>query len=90
MREIVRQSRFKTDLKRVARSGNHKLEDLLLVLTCLASDQPLAERCRDHALGGDWHDYRECHIKPDWLLVYRVEPGRLVLVRTGSHSELFG
>lgn len=90
MREIVRQSAFKTDLKRVGRSGLYKLDDLLNVVGCLANGEILAKKHRDHALGGSWDDYRECHIKPDWLLVYRLKPETLVLVRTGSHAELFG
>lgn len=90
MREIVRQSRFKADLKRVSRSGSHQLDNLLAVLTMLANGEPLPARYHDHELGGDWNDHRECHIKPDWLLIYRIEPERLILVRTGSHADLFG
>ena len=58
----------------------------------LAMGQPLPERNRDHALTGDWVGHRECHIQPDWLLIYRVEEDVLVLTmtRTGTHSELFG
>lgn len=89
MRKIVRQSQFKKDLKKVSRSGRYKLDDLLEVLSCLAQDRPLSDRHRDHALTGDWRDHRECHIKPDWLLIYRLAPDTLVLVRTGSHAELF-
>ena len=62
------------------------------VVDLLAMGQPLPERNRDHALTGDWVGHRECHIQPDWLLIYRVEEDVLVLTmtRTGTHSELFG
>jgi mRNA interferase YafQ len=89
VREIVRQRQFKADLKRLARSGRYQVAELLTVVSGLAHDQPLAAKHRDHALMGQWQSYRECHIRPDWLLIYKLEPGRLVLVRTGSHSELF-
>ena len=89
MREIIRQAQFKTDLKRIARSGRYKAADLLTLVDDLANDRPLASKHRDHTLSGNWQQYRECHIKADWLLIYKLEPGRLILVRTGSHSELF-
>ncbi|MGA9070320.1 MAG: type II toxin-antitoxin system YafQ family toxin [Terracidiphilus sp.] len=57
----------------------------------LANDQPLEQRLRDHDLSGDWSGYRECHVKPDLLLIYRkAEDNSLRLARLGSHSELFG
>ena len=90
MKEIVRGRRFKADLKRVARSGRYRVEELLQVVEALAMDRPLESKYRDHALVGEWADFRECHIRPDWLLIYRLEPDRLVLVRTGSHADLFG
>ena len=89
MREIIRQTQFKTDLKRIARSGRYKVADLLSVVADLANDRPLASKHREHILSGNWQHYRECHIKADWLLIYKLEPGQLILVRTGSHSELF-
>lgn len=89
MREIRETGGFKRDIKRVARSGRHDLTELLKVVSALAQDIPLEPRHRDHTLTGNWRDHRECHIKPDWLLVYRLEPSVLTLVRTGTHSELF-
>jgi mRNA interferase YafQ len=89
MREVVQTAQFKKDLRKVARSGRYKVEDLLEAVDDLARDQRLLERYRDHALTGDLSACRECHIRPDWLLIYELSPGRLVLVRTGSHSELF-
>ena len=89
MREVFQQSQFKIDLKRVGRSGRYKLEDVLDVITKLANDEPLAERHRDHALTGEWKDSRDCHIKPDLVLIYRKSDDKILqLVRIGSHSEL--
>lgn len=86
----IRQStKFKRDIKRLQRQGLDLLR-LQAVVETLITQQPLDERYRDHFLIGDWKGYRECHIQPDWLLIYRVEAGELQLVRTGSHGELFG
>jgi mRNA interferase YafQ len=61
------------------------------ILTALANDKALEARHRDHALSGDWSGYRECHVKPDLLLIYRKpDDDTLWLARLGSHSELFG
>ncbi len=89
MREIFQQSPFKADLKRISRSGRYKAEDVLEVVSKLANDKPLPERYRDHALTGDWKNFRDCHIKPDLALIYqKPDDERLLLVRLGSHSEL--
>jgi mRNA interferase YafQ len=93
MRTVERSSAFKRDYKREAR-GKHRATldaDLVGALASLADDRPLDPRYRDHELSGDWGGYRECHIKPDLLLIYR-KPDRdfLRLARLGSHSELFG
>ncbi len=57
----------------------------------LVRQQPLPAKHRDHALSGNYRGYRECHIQPDWLLIYKIEPQKLLLtlIRTGSHSDLF-
>ena len=89
MREVVQTAQFKKDLKRIAPSGRHRVEELLDTVGRLSRDERLPVRLRDHALTGDLATYRECHIRPDWLLMYKLTPGQLVLVRTGSHSELF-
>jgi mRNA interferase YafQ len=89
MRTIDRSSAFKRDYKREAK-GQHRAT-LKPVLVALATDQPLDARYRDHDLSGDWAGYRECHIKPDLLLIYRKsDADTLRLARLGSHSELFG
>lgn len=87
--EIEPSARFARDEKRAKRRGLD-IELLWDIIYTLADDQPLPEKNRDHALGGDWRGYRECHIQPDWLLVYKKDDGKLVLVlaRTGSHSDL--
>ena len=90
MREIVYTASFRKDYKRLSRSGRHDLNLLKEILAMLAHDIPLPGRNCDHALSGDWDGCRECHIKPDWLLIYVVAPGELVLLRSGSHAELFG
>lgn len=93
MRTIDQQSAFKRDFKRVKLSGQYKNFDTLIrdVLTLLIADQPLPDRYFDHVLTGDWVGFRECHIKPDLLLIYEKIGGDvLMLVRLGSHSELFG
>ncbi len=93
MRTIDRPRSFKRDYKREAK-GQHRATldgDLLPVLKALVADQPLKSGYRDHDLSGDWAGYRECHIKPDLLLIYRkVGDDSLILARLGSQSELFG
>ncbi len=87
---IIRQAtRFRRDVKRLRRQGRD-LAQLELVIKTLAAEKPLDGRYRDHALIGNWHGFRECHLQPDWLLIYRVEGDELQLARTGSHAELFG
>ena len=91
MRTIDRTNQFKRDYKRELK-GPHRatLEcDLVEVLKLLASDLPLAERCHDHALTGEWKSFRDCHIKPDLVLIYQKPDNKILqLVRIGSHSEL--
>lgn len=83
-------SLFKKDYKRaLKRKKNvHLLED---IVELLAMEEPLPEKHRDHELSGNWAGHRECHIEPDWLLIYRIDNGILVLTlaRTGSHNDLF-
>jgi mRNA interferase YafQ len=93
MQRIERTNAFLRDFKREKR-GHHRrdLEAVLTVaISLLAEDKPLPERNRDHALAGEWRDHRECHLKPDLLLIYRKPDVEVLqLVRLGSHSELFG
>ena len=91
MRTIDRTNQFKRDYKRELK-GQHRatLEgDLVEVVKVLALDVPLSERYHDHALTGDWKNFRDCHIKPDLVLIYQKPNDEILqLVRLGSHSEL--
>ena len=84
-------SQFKKDYKLAKRRGL-KLSLLKKIISQLANGVQLDEKYRDHDLSGDWKGHRECHIQPDWLLVYRIEDDVLILTlsRTGTHSDLFG
>lgn len=90
MLDVVLSNRFKKDLKLAAKRG-FDLAELEAVVNRLAAQQPLPDKNRDHTLTGDYIGFRECHIRPDWLLVYRVDGEDLVLFlfRTGSHTDLF-
>lgn len=90
MRKIVQSNSFKKDLKRV-KKRHLDLSCLEEVVNKLANDEELDERFKDHQLQGDLNWLRECHIKPDWLLLYRIddEEIELFLFRTGTHSDLF-
>jgi len=89
LRAIVQTSQFKADIKKIAKSGKYDKNDFLAVINDLVNEKPLPAKYRDHDLGGKWIHHRECHIKPDWLLIYQLEKEKLCLVRTGSHSDLF-
>ena len=90
MLDLVTTTQFRKDLKKLCKRGAdmQKLDD---VLQMLCVEKQLPERDRDHALVGDYIGFRECHIMPDWLLVYAIDKGKLILTasRTGSHSDLF-
>ncbi|HOV03816.1 MAG TPA: type II toxin-antitoxin system YafQ family toxin [Kaistiaceae bacterium] len=91
MRTIERTTQFKRDYKREKKGRYAKTldEELRQVLVKLVADEPLAPRHRDHALTGDWTDHRDCHVRPDLILLYRLpDENTLQLVRLGSHSEL--
>lgn len=82
-------NQFKRDLKLI-KARHWDINQLKEVIGLLANGQPLPAKFRDHALANNWRGYRECHIQPDWLLVYRVDGDEVVLVlsRTGTHSDL--
>lgn len=88
--KLVATSKFKKDYKK-ARKRGLPMNELQTVLGRLCAEQPLDERHRDHALSGNYIGFRECHIRPDWLLVYAIDKGRLILTaaRIGTHSDLF-
>jgi len=91
MRTIKYTSQFKRDYKSEKKSGHYQKldDDLLLIVQLLAVDKPLSANKHDHALNGNWSDHRDCHIKPDLILIYRkLNDDTLELVRLGSHSKL--
>ena len=91
MRTIDHAAEFKRGYRKLLRQSNGTRVDreLRRVLRLLASDQPLEPRHRDHALRGAWRGFRDCHVLPDVVLIYKKsEPGLLELARIGSHSEL--
>ena len=91
MRTIEQTGQFKRDLKREAKGAHRQTlqSDFVVIVAALADDEVLPEKHRDHALTGDWRDHRDCHIKPDLVLIYRkADKDVLQLVRLGSHSEL--
>lgn len=88
MRVILRTSQFKQDYKRMMKRGRQSNE-FRTVIEQIALGQQLAARHRDHELIGQYSGTRECHIEPDWLLIYELSEDELVLIRTGTHADLF-
>lgn len=86
--EIQRTSLFKKDYKRVKKRG-YNVDLLKEVISKLAEGEELPPKNKDHSLSGDWEGYRECHIQPDWLLIYRIIENKLILslTRTGTHND---
>jgi len=90
MLDIFLSSKFKKDFKLV-KKRNYNAEELEAVVNILREEKTLPAKYKDHALHGDYEGFRECHILPDWLLIYQIKQDKLILflVRTGSHSDLF-
>ncbi len=88
MRTIFQTSQFKKDLKRLTKRGKD-IAKLKSLVTLIAQDLPLEDRYKDHPLVGNWLGSHDCHIEPDWLLIYRLSENELFLERTGSHADLF-
>jgi mRNA interferase YafQ len=84
----VRSTQFRRDVKRVEKRGKDlgKLKELLILLL---EQSDIPAKYRDHPLKGDWNGFRDAHIEPDWLLIYRIQGDELQLARTGSHADLF-
>lgn len=91
MLKLITTSAFRKDVKLAKRRG-YDLPLLEKVLNTLLEEKPLNKAHKDHALSGDYLGFRECHIMPDWLLIYAVSKSDLILTatRTGTHSDLFG
>ncbi len=89
MREVVFKNRFSRDLKKILKRGKDR-EKLLSITRKLAADVPLPQSARVHKLSGEYAGKWECHIEPDWLLIYGIQDSAIVIERTGSHIDLFG
>jgi len=90
MLEIVMSNRFRKDLKTAYKRG-YSIPLLEKIVDTIASEQKLDEKFKDHSLSGEYDGFRECHIQPDWLLIYKIDGKELILFlsRTGTHSDLF-
>ncbi|MGF1677821.1 MAG: type II toxin-antitoxin system YafQ family toxin [Candidatus Methylacidiphilales bacterium] len=88
MKAIYETSQFRKDFKKIKKQGK-QIEKLKEIVRCLAEGKPLEARHRDHALIGPLKGSRDCHVEPDWLLIYRIDDEALYLERTGSHSDIF-
>lgn len=88
MRTLVYSGQFKRDVKMAKKRGKdmNKLKDLM---SLLINDQPLAYHYKDHQLTGNWNGFRDAHIEPDWLLIYKINDEELRFERTGRHTDLF-
>lgn len=88
MRNVIAVAQFRRDVKLAGKRGNDisKLREAIMLL---AAGRPLPERYKDHPLRANWSHHRDCHIEPDWLLIYKIDGDDLYLVRTGTHSDLF-
>jgi len=80
--------KFEKDLAKARKRGND-LEKIKEVIRALINEEDLNPHCRNHKLRGDYQDRWECHIEPDWLLIYMVDEDRIIFERTGTHSDLF-
>jgi mRNA interferase YafQ len=85
---LVRTTKFKKDVK-LAEKRKKNTSKLKAIIIALANEETLDSKYRNHKLSGNYKDHWECHIEPDWLLIYRLTSKELILERTGSHSDLF-
>ncbi len=85
---VVQPSSFKKDIKRMKKRGKD-LKKLKVVINHLVTQEPLPERYKDHSLSGNWTGWRDCHIEPDWLILYKGTEDELILGQTGTHADLF-
>ena len=90
MYKPVYSNRFKKDVQLALKRGK-RLDKLTAVIEMLCAGKPLPEPCKDHALAGVYAGFRDCHVEPDWILIYRIEHNQLqlILARTGTHADLF-
>ncbi len=88
MRRVTQQAPFRKDVRRQRRRGKD-IEELIAAVELLAETGALPDGYHPHPLSGEWKGVFECHIDPDWLLIYDVTPEEVLLIRTGTHSDLF-
>lgn len=88
MLQVFRKTKFKKDLDLAKKRGKN-IEKIKAIMEDLIMQVPLSKKFSDHPLVGEFSQYRECHIEPDWLLIYKVQDDSIIFVRTGSHSDLF-
>ena len=81
-------NQFKKDYQKQIKKGKD-IDKLEQIMTQIVLEQPLAARHRDHPLSGNWLHYRDCHVEPDWVLIYKIDGADVLFARTGSHSDLF-
>lgn len=89
MKEVIYSGMFKRDIKRAEKRGKN-MSSLRAVLRLLLAGEPIPAAYKDHPLKGNWKHYRDLHIEPDWLLIYRTDDTNVWLARTGTHADLFG
>lgn len=89
MKALDRTTKFRRDLKREMKTNPDIQELLKRVISDLLEGKLLPEKMKDHPLSGEWKDHRDCHVKPDLVLIYKADDDAVTLVRLGSHSELF-
>lgn len=89
MKLVTRTNRFKKDVKKMKKRSK-SFDAFKRVIQNLSKGETLDDRFKDHKLIGDYVGTRECHIEPDWLLIYEFHEDELILIRTGTHSDLFG
>ena len=88
MRNPIEGAEFRRDAK-LAQKRNKDMAKMREAILLLIEGRPLQPRYKDHPLGGEWKHFRDCHIEPDWLLIYKIDGEDLHMVRTGTHSDLF-
>lgn len=88
MLSVVYRNKFKKNLELMIRRGKNP-DKIKHVIISLLKSIPLDSKCKDHALTGNFIGFRDCHIEPDWLLIYRIDGDILYLERTGTHSDIF-
>jgi mRNA interferase YafQ len=88
LQNLISGTQFARDVKLAQKRGKD-MSKLRELIELLVAGKPLPTRYKDHALAGEWSHYRDCHIEPDWLLIYKIDGDNLYLVRPGTHSDLF-